>query len=252
MIRRLAALGALPVIAGLGVAVSAPAGAAGAGTHPIRRVSHQTMVRDATRIHPAATGSPYGTCKLVVPSTIRLSTDFSVFDISLTGGCALHDGISAAWYAGGDSYLESPLQVMFDHDSGMFSEGDTVGVVTWKGWFAFDDQGHIYTQNAPQTSIKVGSWAGLQTSRSGNKVTINTRAVRFATSLYKNIPWAGETGVIQYRPKGASTWSGLKDFTTDTAGAASYTYTASATRDYRAVYTEQQYIWGATSPTSQR
>ena len=250
MYRRLAALSALPVIAGLGVAVTAPAGAA---TTTPRRTSHRALLQDAARLHQAATGTPYGTCKLVVPSAIHLSTDAFVNGVTLTGGCALHGGISAAWYAGGDTYLDSPLAVLFDHDNTEFSEDlGTVGVVTWKGWFAFDDQQHTYTQNAPQTTIKVGSWAGLQTSRSGGKVTVNTRAVRFATSLYRNIPWAGETGVIQYRAKGGVNWTDLKSFTTDAAGAVSYSYATPATRDYRAVYYEQTYVWGATSPTSQR
>lgn len=212
-------------------------------------------MRDAIRLHTAATavGTPYGTCKLVVSSTIRLTQDDSAYDATLTGGCALHDGISAAWYAGGNTFLTSVYQVVFDHGNAEASSSLThVGVVTWKGWFAFDDQGHTYTQNSPVTTVKVGSWAGLQTSRSGSKVTINTRAVRYAYSLDENVPWASETGVIQYRSKGGSTWTDLKDFTTNSAGATTYSYTTSAIRDYRAVYTEQPYIFGATSPTSQR
>ena len=178
-----------------------------------------------------------------MPSTIRLSQAGYFGSISLTGGCALHHRVSAACYAGGDSYLNSSLSVLFDHDGGEFSmDMSAVGIMTWKGWFAFDDQGHTYTQNAPVTTVKVGSWAGLQTARSGSKVTINTRAVRYATSYGYNIPWANETGVIQYRPKGGTTWTNLKDFTTNSAGATTYSYSTSATRDYRAVYTEQPYI----------
>ncbi|MBO1767921.1 hypothetical protein [Allobranchiibius sp. GilTou38] len=255
MIRRLAALGALPAIAALGVAVTAPAGAA-TTTRTVHHVSRQAMIRNIARIHPAASGTPYGTCKLVVPSTIRLTSDFEgdPSDMpSLTGGCVLHGVVTASWYAGGDNVSDAAYTVLFDTDIIDESENlDYVGVMTWKGRFAFDDQGHTYTQNAPVTTVKVGSWAGLQTSRSGSKVTINTRAVRYAYSLDMNIPWASETGVIQYRAKGGSTWTDLKAFTTNSAGATSYSYTSSATRDYRAVYTEQPYIFGTTSPTSQR
>ena len=255
MIRRLAALGAVPAIAALGVAVTAPAGAAST-TRTVHHVSRQAMVRQIARVHPATSGTPYGTCKLVVPASIRLTSDFASgpSDMpSLTGGCVLHGVVTASWYAGGDNVSDAAYVVLFDTDIVDESEDLAyVGVMTWKGRFAFDDQGHTYVQNAPVTTVKVGSWAGLQTARSGSKVTINTRAVRYAYSVDKNIPWAGETGVIQYRAKGASTWTNLKDFTTNSAGATSYTYTSSATRDYRAVYGEQPYIWGTTSPTSQR
>ena len=251
MIRRLTALGAVAIIAALGVAITAPAGAA-TTTKTVHHVDRQAIIRDIARIHPATSTAPYGTCKLVVPSTIRLDRAGYFGYIGLTGGCALHPGISAAWFAGGDTFTGSNYTVLFDHDDAFLGGNDTLGVLSWKGWFAFDDQGHTYTQDTPQTTIKVGSWAGLQTSRSGSKVTINTRAVRYATSLDKNIPWAGETGVIQYRPKGGTAWTSLKSFSTNSAGATSYSYTSTATRDYRAVYTEQPYIWGATSPTSQR
>ena len=253
MIRRLAALGAVPVIAALGVAMTAPAGAA-TTTRTVHHVSRQAMIRDLARIHPAASGTPYGTCKLVVPTTIRLSNDPNSWVMpSLTGGCALRSGVTASWYAGGDNASDAAYTVLFDlnySDTG--ANLGYVGVMTWKGRFAFDDQGHTYTQNAPVTTVKVGSWAGLQTARSGSKVTINTRAVRYATSYGYNIPWASETGVIQYRAKGGTTWTNLKDFTTNSAGATTYSYSASAVRDYRALYTEQPYIWGATTPTSQR
>ena len=253
MDRRLAALGAVPAIAALGVAAAAPAGAA---TRTVHHVSRQAMIRDIARIHPTASGTAYGTCKLVVPTAIRLTSDYEGGPLnmpSLTGGCALHSGVTASWYAGGDNVSDAAYVVLFDVGFIDGSEDPSyLGALTWKGRFAFDDQGHTYTQNSPVTTVKVGSWAGLQTARSGNKVTINTRAVRYATSYDDNIPWAGETGLIQYRATGASTWTNLKSFTTNTAGATSYTYTSTATRDYRAVYTEQPYIWGATSPTSQR
>lgn len=253
MIRRLTALGAVPALAALGVAVTAPAGAV-TTTRTVHHVSRQTMLANIAGVHPATPGTPYGTCKLVVPTTIRLTGNPDSFGIpSLTGGCALHSVVTAAWYAGGNNVSDAAYTVLFDTNfSDTFADLGYVGVMTWKGRFAFDDQGHTYTQNSPVTTVKVGSWAGLQTYRSGSKVTITTRAVRYATSYNKNIPWASETGVIQYRAKGGTTWNNLKSFTTNSAGATSYSYTSSATRDYRAVYTEQPYIWGATSPTSQR
>lgn len=256
MVRRLAAWGVAPVIAAVGMAVAAPAQAASTDT-TAHRVSRQALLRQVATVQPPATsGTPYGTCKLVVPATIRLTSDpMSSMPSwpSLTGGCSLHDGVTASWYAGGDSPSTAAYLALFDLGNfDGYADMDFVGTMTWKGRFAFDEQGHTYLQNSPVTTVKVGSWAGLQTSRAGSKVTINTRAVRYATSYGRNIPWAGETGVIQYRDKGTNTWTDLTSFTTNSAGATSYSYTSTATRDYRAVYAEQRYVWGTTSPISQR
>ncbi|UIJ33960.1 hypothetical protein [Allobranchiibius sp. GilTou73] len=252
MIRRLAVLGALPAIVELGIATGAsPAQAA---PTPSPAAYRATVLRAAAKMQPHAAGSSYGTCSLVPPARVRVVQQFALFNNRLTGGCVLHNGPSAIWYIG-DSLGQSISSVLFDHETSgvapLFAE-TPLGQQTWKGWIAFDAEGHNYTQNTPTTTFKVGSWAGLQTSRSGSKVTIDTRAVRYATSLDYNIPWANETGVIQYRAKGGSAWTSLKSFTTNSAGATSYSYTSTATRDYRAVYTEQSTIWGATSPTSQR
>ncbi len=254
MIRRLATVAAVPVIAGLGVSLAAPAHA-DTGSNSKKTVHSKAFQRAAAKVHAGnPTISFYGSCKLLVPRTARVVQDLYEVPVSVTGGCALHPGPTAIWYVGRN---------IEDSTDGIFFDGakrstwdlyyDTpLGTRTWTGLGAIDDNDNEYSQDAPKTTVKVGSWAGLQTKRSGNKITLNSRAVRYATSLDYNIPWAGQGGVIQYRTVGSSIWTNLKLFTTNSAGATSYSYTTTAKRDYRVLYNEAAYIWGATSPTSRR
>ncbi len=172
---------------------------------------------------------------------------------------ALHTGLNAIWYVG-PSLSDSSDSIIFSNS--LRSEwpvtvgtqiGDTLpetalGTRTWNGWAAVDGSNRSYTQNAPRTTVKVSSYAGLSASRTNGRTTLNARVVRYATDYYKNIPYAGETGVIQYRPVGGSTWTGLKNVVADSQGRSSYTYATSQTREYRVAYNETTYIWGTNSP----
>lgn len=251
MSHRVIALAAIPLSLALGAATAGHADAAARGDHNRAYHSLQSKIR-AMADEPAL--PTIGTCKLVVPTTARVVQPEYEVPVSVTGGCALHDGPIADWYVGSD---QNPSDyILFDNTKRStwdLVDSTPLGARTWKGDVAFDyDEQYQYTQNSPQTTVKVGSWAGLNTSRSGSKVTLNTRVVRYSTAYQKNIPWAGETGVIQYKPFGGSTWAGLKNVTANSSGNYSYTYTSSAARDYRVVYQEATYIWGATSPTSRR
>ncbi|AKU17595.1 hypothetical protein VV02_19995 [Luteipulveratus mongoliensis] len=205
--------------------------------------------------HDIQPGIPViGSCYLVVPATARVVQPYSPIAIRLTGGCAISDRPNAAWTVGPDDRAYD--FAYFDHARtgtwNLFVD-TPLGKRTWKGNFAYTyDETAQYTQNAPVTTVKVGSWAGLSTSRSGSKVTINTRTVRYSTSYQQPIAWAGATGWIQFKAKGASTWKTIKNVTTNSSGTYAYSYTNSGTGDYRVVYAEAAYIWGATSPISNR
>ncbi|MBO1767710.1 MULTISPECIES: hypothetical protein [unclassified Allobranchiibius] len=268
MIRRIA-IATVPAIAALGVSLAAPAGAAGA-----RPSVPSPSVRSHLHSHKASGQSPYGTCRLVVPATARVVRPGTAVPVRVTGGCALHADSStlAGWYVGTS---DNPSDyIFFDFSNRATWElysFTPLGTRTWRGDGALDadaasapgegsdptsggssgdDAG--YAQNAPRTTVKVGSWAGLSTSRKGNTVTLRTRVIRYSTGRDENIPWAGQVGVIQYRASGATKWTALKNVRSNAAGVASYSYTSSAARDYRVVYGEAQYVWGTTSPTSHR
>ncbi len=254
MIRRLAAAAAVPMIAGLGVALAAPAHA-DAGSNSKKNVHSKTFQRGAAKVQAGSpTISFYGSCRLIVPRTARVVQDFYEVPVRVTGGCALHPGPTAIWYIG-RNFMDSTDGIFFDDAKSSTWDlyNDTpLGTPTWTGLGAVDDNDNFYSQDAPRTTVKVGSWAGLQTKRSGNTITIDSRAVRYATSLDYTIPWAGQGATIQYRTIGSSIWTNLKLATTNPKGAITYNYTTTAKRDYRVRYNEAAYIWGATSPTSRR
>lgn len=251
MNRRLTTLAAAPVIAGLAVALAAPANAAPSGTTPEQRSSHRSVMKVAAKMQPNAAARPYGTCKLVVPSRVRVGALITDIPVQVTGGCVLHLGLKAIWYRGSNDLMTSEDAVVFEGASTsswyVFSMGP-LGTRTWRGWAALDSNQNVYSQNEPETTVKLVSYAGLNTTRARGKTTLNTRVIRYATSLDENIPYAGETGLIQYREKGQTSWKGLKNVVANSRGLYSYSYTTSKVREYRVVYKETTYIWGSTSP----
>lgn len=209
--------------------------------------------RASIRAHLADDVKPYGTCSLTVPNAVRIVRTGTAIPVRLTGGCTLRTDFLAGWYVGD---YEDPADYIF---FGQTTTGawqafafTPLGVRTWMPDGAVDEDDHSYLQNSPRTTVKVGSWAGAWTSRVGAKVTVNTQIVRYSTAYDVTFPWASKTGIIQYRPTGARSWTNLKQVTTNSSGTASYTYTSSAKRDYRVVYGEATYVWGATSPTVTR
>ncbi|MDQ2852584.1 MAG: hypothetical protein M3Y49_17990 [Actinomycetota bacterium] len=247
-----AAIAVVPLVLTLGAALGAPAYAADSTAH---NGQHRSFVKERALVHGhgSADAKPYGSCSLIVPSAVRVVSSGRAVPVRLTGGCTLHPDVYSGWYVG--SYDDPADYIFFggvNRTSWQLFAFTPLGTRTWTPDAASDVDDHVYSQNSPQTTVKVGSWAGLWTSRKGSKVTVNTRTVRYSTARDVNIPWTSTTGIIQYRPAGGSAWSNLKQVTTNSAGNASYTYTSSAKRDYRVVYGEAAYVWGATSPTSQR
>ncbi len=224
MLLRLAALAAVPVLAAVGITTASPAHASGT----------------------------YGTCELLAPATARVVDSYRHVPIRMTGGCVLHSRPHAIWYVG-QNYSHAQDGVVLDGSGPnvwVLGRNTPLGARTWKGQLAVDAEGHDYQQNSPTTTVKVGSWAVLQATRSGRTVTVDTRAVRYATSLNRNIAWAGQRGTIQYRASASSTWTDLQSFTTNAGGAFRASFDDAGARQYRAVYDEDSYIWGATSPTA--
>ena len=130
-----------------------------------------------------------------------------------------------------------------------------LGRWVWRPWSGFTagDPDHEYTvlslpeMNTPATDVRVGSVNYVAAVRHGGRVTVTTRAVRYWTSTHAFGIWAGARGLIQYRVPGQTTWHPLKNVYSDGYGRYSYTYTTSATREYRAIMWDATYVWGAAS-----
>ncbi|MEO8850287.1 MAG: hypothetical protein ABI360_01030, partial [Allobranchiibius sp.] len=181
MFHRRTAIAAVPLIAGLAVGVAAPASAS-----PGHGTSHRTLMRTAAKIKANTTGAAYGSCSLVVPARVKVQKKYTEIPVSATGGCALHTGLNAIWYVG-PSLSESSDSIIFSNS--LRSEwpvtvgtqiGDTLpetalGTRIWNGWAAVDGSNRSYTQNAPRTTVKVSSYAGLSASRANGRTTLNAR-----------------------------------------------------------------------------
>ena len=228
-VRLCALVAALPLAATVGIASGSAAHAAGSGNQP----------------------GTIGTCKLVVPRAVRVVQPDQAIPVSVTGGCALRPGPQAEWYSS-RGYGES---IVFDNTKRTYwsmNDQAKLGFRTWYGEGAFDPStGDNYSANKPITDVKVGSWAGLHATKSGSTLTLNVRAVRYATSYHRNIPWAGEVGHVQYKSAAGNTWYVGQQVTIGSDGNATTTVTSDGMTDYRVVFGDQDYIWGATSPTVQ-
>lgn len=102
--------------------------------------------------------------------------------------------------------------------------------------------------NSPTMDVRLGSVSYVSASRNGTKVTISTRAYRWWQSTHAFGTWGLSKGLIQSRPAGSSgPWTNLKNVSSDNYGRYSYTWTTSATLQYRVVMSAQPYVWGNTS-----
>lgn len=197
---------------------------------------------------PSAQAATVGSCNLVVPAQVRISSPFQQITASVTGTCTRYgSNFDAYWDAVGAASLSDSLWFNGPTTKWDVHSYTALGVRTWKPGDSIEWQTlQKFTQNAPKTDIRAGSWSSLRASRSGSKVTLSANGTRWSTSWEKPIAHQ-TTATIQYRNAGSSTWNTLK--TQSVNGAFSYSYKTSATRDYRVTYNASKYIWAATSPT---
>ncbi len=129
-----------------------------------------------------------------------------------------------------------------------------IGRWTWKGTLAFDYQGQLVYQWPTHTDVRLASYGRVAVVRIGSKINVRTTAMRYwqHDSNGKFIGWSGARGLIQYRTPGTATWKGLKEVYSYSNGTYSYTYTTTASREYRVILRDVSTIWGSTSPVVRR
>jgi hypothetical protein len=195
-----------------------------------------------------------GTCSVVVPNRVAISTPYRGIPVRLASNCASAGVVYASW----DGY--HPTQgweaiLIFDEstsDIWDLYDWEDLGRWTWRPGSAWDADYDDVAQNTPYTDIKLASWTALTATRSGTKVTLNVSVARYAYSLDKFVSWAGAVGQIQYRVPGTTTWQPLKSVTASSTGKYTYAYTTSAVREYRVYFPATAYIWNVASPTVRR
>jgi hypothetical protein len=203
---------------------------------------------------PAATAA--GTCSVYVTSRFSIGQPYRAVTIPQGPNCATAGVVDAAWYAyhptkglvgPGTVYRNSSRSTTID-----LIDGLPLGRWTWRPNGAYDATGNAVYQYTTTTDVRLATYGRVVPTRSGTKVNVKTTAMRYRQSDYwqsgKFIGWSGARGQIQYRTPGTTTWHGLKDVYSTSTGAYSYTYTTSAVRDYRVVFTDVSTMWGSTSP----
>lgn len=114
------------------------------------------------------------------------------------------------------------------------------------------DWTQVYQYGPYSTDVRYGSYGRVTATRSGSKVNVRTSAMRYWGGGSRFIGWSDARGQIQWRTPGTNTWNGLKEVYSTTSGTYSYTYTTSASREYRVILRATPQIWESTSPTVRR
>jgi hypothetical protein len=194
-----------------------------------------------------------GTCSLIVPAKVSLSTPYRGITARLGSDCFAAGVTYASWYG---YHPTQGLQdiVVFDgtgttiwdlYDYHVLSRRD------WRPSTAHDSNYNDVTQNRPVADIRVGSAAAISSSRSGGRVTVRVSVARYSPSLNRAVPWGGTRGTVQWRSSPSATWRNLRSVYPDKNGRASFAY-AAPVRQYRVVFPDASLIWGTTSGVTRR
>ena len=202
----------------------------------------------------APTASAAGACSLYAPSRIAIGSPFRTIAINQGPNCAAAGVVDAAWTA--THPTRGPIDIIIYENSDrsepfdIFGD-DPLGRWTWRPEGAFDASDNTVFQYSPTTDVRLASYGRVAPTRTGSKVNVKTLAGRYWQAGERFIGWSAARGQIQYRTLGTTTWRGLKEVYSTSAGTYSYTYTTSAVRDYRVVLynATNNTIWGSTSPT---
>lgn len=206
----------------------------------------------AVAVAPTADAAVIGSCRLVVPSTVRITSSYQHITPTVTGGCSYYaSSLFAVWSGYTSQGAEDSLY--FDRSGSQHwdvYDWHSLGRVTWRPEGADESINYNeFTQNSPTTDVRLGSWSTIKATRSGTSVTLSSNGARW--SSYWGKPIAFETSAsFQYKDVGSSTWRTL--VTKSVKGSASYSYRTSATRDYRVVYSTTATTWGVTSNTARK
>jgi hypothetical protein len=207
-----------------------------------------------TGIGVASPAQAAGSCSLIIPSKVRISTPYQAVTGRLGSNCASAGTVSADWTAYHPTQGSKDMLWFSDGDTSEFWDvydyWITPARYSWRAGGAYDANYDTVYQNEPVTDVRLGSGAAIATARSGSYVTITTSSSRYAYSVSKWVRWGGVTGIIQYW--GSSGWTNLKNAYQSSNGYYTYRFYAPKARSYRVVFPDTPTIWGSVSPSSYR
>ena len=221
----------------------------------LRSLLAATGLLATTLVTAAAPATAAGTCSAYVPSRISVGQYFKSYRINEGPNCASAGVVYASWDGVHPTQGQQDILIFNgtrSTDWDVYDWNVPLGRWTWRPGLAYDSSYDDVYQYTTYTDVRLASYGRVTATRSGSKVNIKTTARRYWTTESRFIGWAGARGQIQWRTPGSSTWHGLKDVYSNSAGAYSYTYSTTASRDYRVVLNPVSTIWGSTSPSVRR
>lgn len=195
-----------------------------------------------------------GSCTLVAPSKLAITTPYRAVTLRLGADCAANGVDYASWDLyhptqgwDGITIFDGKSTDIWDVYNWDLRPGSRY---TWRADNAWDVDYNDVAQSQPYTDVKLGSGASLTTGRSGKYVTIKTSTARYSSSAGRYVRWGSVRGTIQYY--GAKGWTNLRYAHQNTSGYSSYRVYAPTARSYRVVFPNTSTVWGSTSKTARR
>jgi hypothetical protein len=204
---------------------------------------------------PAATAAPpkpaAGGCSMGVPSRVAITSPYREVTAWLASNCAAAGTVWATWEYVHPTDGPQEILIFSEETSTTWAVWDLakLGRWTWRPGGAHDANQESIAQNTTYTDVKVGSWAALTATRSGQRVTLTTSVARYSSTYERCIPWAGATGQLQYRIKGSTAWKALAGVKANSAGRYTYSRNWGAALEYRVYFPATAYIWNVATPT---
>jgi len=208
---------------------------------------------------PVAQPAKVAVCKLTVhlPSRVSLTKSTTKIHVTLTGcknnlstaGTELTTPQGHQWWPLGWTNAHRSVTVQF-----AISDAPPIGTYrinkVLEDAFEKDKTTHPTWTNAPTTVVKLGSKAGISTSRKGSKVTISSKVSHFSSTGWK--AYTHKVVGFQVRAVGSKTWKTIGFGKTSSTGRVSLRHTAAHSAYYRMSVGSTSRYWGSTSGSSRR
>ena len=203
-------------------------------------------------VGPVAPAQAAGTCSLLVPARVAVSSEYQAVILKLSSDCAAREvGGWASWDAfhprtglADMAFFDGTTQEYWD----VYDWNTPLGVLTWRPGSCYGGGFDTCVQNSPRTDVRAGSRATLTASaRAGSSVTLSVATTYYSPTASVYRTWANEKVQLQYRACPTCTWKYLRNVYTASNGRATYRAYAAHTRYYRAVSADVPSIWGRTS-----
>jgi hypothetical protein len=199
----------------------------------------------------AGPASAAGSCSVVVPRRLAISSPVQTFHARLAGDCARAHMDFASWNVTHPAVGVSDI-LIFDagqvSDSWRFYDWEHLGTYQVVPRSAWDVSSHPLSENTGRMSIRLVSHVSLRVTRSGKFVILRSTATRYRPSVSGFRPWSGKLVSLGYRTCETCRWHHIGTRRTDRHGRIrSRRVSAPSIRQFRARLTRMSTTWGSTS-----